>query len=33
MGGQRKGDAVHLVAYKDHDLGDLLQKVQERSDD
>lgn len=33
MGGQREGDAVHLVAYKHHDLGDLLQKVQERSGD
>jgi error-prone DNA polymerase len=30
---QREGDVVHLVAYKVHDLGDLLQQVQERSGD
>jgi error-prone DNA polymerase len=30
---QREGDVVHLVAYKVHDLGDLLQQVQDRSGD
>ena len=30
---QREGDVVHLVAYKVHDLGDVLQTLQTRSGD